>query len=57
LLTSIDGVAFAEAWSNRVPAELDGLPVSVLGKADLLRNKLASGRPQDIADAEQLKGT
>jgi hypothetical protein len=45
LMTSIDGVTFSEAWLNRVPAELDGLPVHVLGKADLLRNKLACGRP------------
>jgi hypothetical protein len=43
LLTSIDGVTFAEAWPNRVAAELDGLPVFVLGKEDLVRNKRASG--------------
>ena len=56
LLTSIDGVTFSEAWLNRIPAELDGLPVNVLGKADLLRNKQACGRPQDLADAAQLAG-
>ena len=56
LLTSIDGVTFAEAWPNRVPAELDGLPVQLIGKADLLRNKAASGRAQDVADIERLDG-
>jgi hypothetical protein len=54
LLTSIDGVRFDEAWTNRVPAELDGLPVNVLGKMDLMRNKQASGRAQDLADVERL---
>ena len=56
LLTSIDGVTFAEAWPNRVSAELDGLPVHLIGKADLLRNKAACARPQDVADLEQLQG-
>lgn len=36
LLTSIDGVRFAEAWPNRVMADLGGLPVPLIGKADLL---------------------
>lgn len=54
LLTAIDGVSFAEAWTNRVPAELDGLPVNVLGKVELMRNKQASRRSQDLADVERL---
>jgi len=54
LLTSIDGVAFQEAWERRVVAQLDGLPVSVIGKEDLLANKRTVARPQDIADITKL---
>jgi hypothetical protein len=50
LLTGIDGVDFAAAWENRVTAEMDGLPVFLIGRADLIRNKRATARPQDLAD-------
>jgi hypothetical protein len=50
--------AFAPEATSLEPfaRELDGLPGHVLGQADLLRNKLTGGCPQDIADAEQLAG-
>jgi len=55
LLTSIEGVDFADAWKRRVVHEQDGIPISTLGRADLIRNKEAVGRPQDLADAARLK--
>jgi len=55
LLTSIDGVDFGEAWENRVTVEVGGVPVPVLGLADLVRNKQAVGRLRDLADVEELK--
>lgn len=55
LLTGIDGVTFAEAWSTREKAILDGLPIPVLSRELLIRNKLATGRPQDLADVERLQ--
>jgi hypothetical protein len=51
LLTEVSGVSFDEAWASRVHAkigELDDVPV--LGLAELVRNKRASGRPRDLAD-------
>ena len=54
LLTSISAVSFEEAWSSRVHADLDGLPVAFLGLDELLKNKQASGRPKDVADAAVL---
>jgi hypothetical protein len=54
LLTSIDGVDFGEAWENRVTVEVGGVPVPVLGLADLVRNKKAVGRLRDLADVEEL---
>jgi len=55
LLTSISGVEFDDAWSSRVQAELDGLPVCFLGWQSLIANKQASGRPKDLADVAKLK--
>jgi hypothetical protein len=54
ILTSIDGVTFEEAWTNRVQAQFSDQTVSVLSRADLVRNKSASGRLQDLADLERL---
>lgn len=56
LLTSITGVTTDEAFASKVPAELDGVPVFVLSKEALIRNKRAVGRPQDIADLSTLEG-
>lgn len=50
ILTSIDGVTFDAAWQARVTASLDGIAVPVLSRADLVRNKVASARPKDLAD-------
>lgn len=55
LLTSIDGVVFAEAWKARVLTEVDGLQLPVLSREHLLINKRATGRPQDLVDAERLE--
>ena len=55
LLTSISGVPSDEAFATRIPAELDGIPVFVLSKNALIRNKRALGRPQDLADLDTLE--
>jgi len=55
LLTSISGVSSDEAFASKVSAELDGIPVSILGKDALLRNKRAVGRPQDLVDIDTLE--
>jgi len=55
LLTSITGVSSEKAFATKVPAELDGIPVFVLSKDALVRNKLAVGRLQDLADVNVLE--
>jgi hypothetical protein len=55
LLTSISGVPSEEAFASKVSAELDGIPVFVLGKDALVPNKRAVGRPQDLADIDTLE--
>ena len=55
LLTSITGVTTDEALASKVSADLDGIPVFILAKDALIRNKRAVGRPQDIADLKVLE--
>jgi predicted nucleotidyltransferase len=55
LLTSITGVTTDQALASKVSADLDGIPVFILAKDALIRNKRAVGRPQDIADLEALE--
>jgi hypothetical protein len=55
ILQAIDGVAFDEAWSNRVEGEIDQIPASIISREDMIRNKIASGRLQDLADVEILR--
>jgi hypothetical protein len=54
VLTAISGVAFAEAWAAREEREVEGMPLSFLGRAHLVANKRASGRPKDLRDLEML---
>jgi hypothetical protein len=57
ILTGIDGVAFAGAWEHKIEATYGDQPVRVIGLDDLILNKLASGRPQDVLDVQNLRGT
>lgn len=54
ILTGLTALDFSEAWDARVEIEFDGLKLPFLDRASLRRNKLATGRPQDLADAEAL---
>ena len=54
-LTSIDGVEFGQAWARRTISDVGGVSVGVLSREDLIQNKRASGRPQDLADVARLE--
>lgn len=41
---------------TRIQTHLDGLPAWVISKELLVRNKLATTRPQDLADVEWIDG-
>lgn len=55
VLTSITSVSFYDAWPHRKSIEVDGIPISIIGREDLLRNKMSTGRTKDRADAEWLE--
>jgi hypothetical protein len=54
IITSASGVDFEQAYSNRQTVVLEGLEVPVISLQDLIINKRASGRTQDLADVEKL---
>ncbi len=54
LLTSIDGVTFDECWPDHIVVNIGGLAVPFIDIDHLVLNKRASGRLQDLADAEAL---
>ena len=55
LLTTIDGVSFDDAWTRRIECTAGDLSFPCISKEDLIANKRAVGRPQDLVDVERLK--
>jgi len=56
ILQQIDSISFVEAWVNRIEGRVDGeVPAVVISKEDLIRNKVASGREQDLLDVKKLR--
>jgi len=56
LLTEVSGLDFAEAWRSRATHRVGADAVPFLGRADLIRNKRASGRPKHLVDLTILEG-
>ncbi|HLP45770.1 MAG TPA: nucleotidyl transferase AbiEii/AbiGii toxin family protein [Candidatus Kapabacteria bacterium] len=55
IMTSISGVEFENAWENKVEGKYGTVPCFFISSDDLIKNKQASGRPQDIADIKILE--
>jgi hypothetical protein len=55
IITAASGLDFNEASSRATSVEIEGITVRIPSIADLIRNKRASGRTRDIADAEALE--
>ena len=55
IITAASGLQFEEAFSRALPVDVEGIRVHILSVADLIRNKRASGRTKDLADAEALE--
>ena len=54
LITSLDGVTFEDCYARRTEVKWDGLSISMVDLQDLIKNKRAAGRYQDLADIENL---
>ena len=58
ILPDLPGVDFEAAWERRVEGLIDeatGLKAFFISKDDLIAAKLASGRPQDVADVSAIQ--
>jgi predicted nucleotidyltransferase len=55
ILTSISGVDFDKAYSERIVENIDGVPINIISLENLKINKKASGRHKDLDDLEHLK--
>ena len=50
VITGISGVAFEDAWRDRVAVTFADQHAHVLSRQHLIANKRAAGRPQDLLD-------
>lgn len=57
LLTSLPGLEFSSCWANREHSDEEGIQIPYLGKTDLVNAKRIAGRPQDLADLDELQRT
>jgi len=55
IITTATGLQFEDAFANSLTVKIDGIEVHIPSLPDLIRNKRASGRTKDIADAEALE--
>lgn len=55
VLQSIAAVSFEASWEQAKLVEVNGQMVRFLSREDLIRNKLAAGRPKDLVDADELR--
>jgi predicted nucleotidyltransferase len=55
ILTRISGVDFQRAYDRRETVSLEGIDIPVISLEDLIANKRATGRTQDLADIERLE--
>jgi predicted nucleotidyltransferase len=55
IITTANDLQFNEAYANSLAVDIDGIEVHIPSLTDLIRNKRASGKTKDIADAEALE--
>ena len=54
ILTSLTGLTFPEAWTDRVLHRFGDCEVFFLGRQSFISNKRALARPRDLADLESM---
>jgi hypothetical protein len=55
IMMGIPGIDFESSWQYRNEIDFDGLNIPFISKQDLIVSKKASGRPQDLIDADLLE--
>ena len=55
IITAASGLQFEETYRRSLSVNIEGIEVHIPSIDDLIRNKRASGRTKDLADAEALE--
>jgi hypothetical protein len=56
IIQQVSGLNFDDAWEHRLEGFIDEqTPALVISRDDLIRNKLAAGRDQDLLDVKVLR--
>ncbi|MBM4144315.1 MAG: hypothetical protein FJ225_12095 [Lentisphaerae bacterium] len=55
IITAASGLQFEDTFRNSAAVDIEGIEIHIPAAADLIRNKRASGRTKDLADAEALE--
>lgn len=55
LMTFTVGVTFEECYQNKVELEVQGVKIKFINLRELIKNKKALGRPQDLQDLQNLE--
>jgi hypothetical protein len=55
ILTALTGLAFADAWGERLRKPFGEVDVDFIGRAAFIRNKRATGRPKDLGDIDGME--
>lgn len=57
IMTEISGVAFGEAWKQRVVHVVETMEIPFISREHLVQNKRVAARAKDLADLEELGET
>jgi len=55
ILTDLTGIVFENCFSLKVKVEIEGTKINFIDLENLKKNKIATGRYQDLADLEHLE--
>jgi hypothetical protein len=55
ILTTLKEIKFEDCYKERIEIEIQGIKINFIDLKNLKQNKRATGRPQDLADAENLE--
>jgi hypothetical protein len=55
IITDASGIKIKECYERRMIINVEGTEIAVISRDDLIKNKRATGRTQDLADAQTLE--
>ena len=56
-INEADDIDFEDCYSRKEIITVENIEITIISKADLIRNKKSTGRQADLADVEKLGGT